>query len=32
MYIGAKFIYREPIKTPEEMDFITDIKEIEAAT
>jgi len=32
MYIGAKFFYREPVKTPEEMDFITDIKEIEAAT
>ena len=32
MYIVAKFIYREPAKKPEEMDFITDIKEIEAAT
>ncbi|KAF9535839.1 amino acid permease [Crepidotus variabilis] len=33
MYLGARFfIYREPFKRPEDMDFITDIKEIEAAT
>jgi amino acid transporter len=32
MYIGAKFFYREPVKKPEEMDFVTDIKEIESVT
>jgi len=32
LYIGAKFIYREPYKKAYEMDFVTDIKEIEAAT
>lgn len=32
MYIGAKFVYKEPIKKPEEMDFVTDIKEIESIT
>ena len=31
LYIGAKLYYKEPIKRPEEMDFITGIKEIEAA-
>jgi len=30
LYIGAKFFYRENIKKPDEMDFITNIKEIEA--
>ncbi|CAA7266616.1 unnamed protein product [Cyclocybe aegerita] len=32
MYIGAKFVYKEPYKRPHEMDFITNIKEIEAET
>ncbi|KJA26160.1 hypothetical protein HYPSUDRAFT_199366 [Hypholoma sublateritium FD-334 SS-4] len=32
LYIGAKFYYREPIKKPHEMDFITNIQEIEAET
>jgi len=32
MYIGAKFVYREPVKKPEEMDFVTDVKEIESVT
>jgi len=31
MYIVAKLIFKDPVKKPEEMDFITDIKEIEAA-
>ena len=30
LYIGSKLYYREPIKKPHEMDFITNIKEIEA--
>ncbi|KAF9480057.1 amino acid permease [Pholiota conissans] len=32
MYFGAKFYYREGIKKPHEMDFVTNIKEIEAET
>jgi len=32
MYIGAKFWYRQPVKKPLEMDFVTNIKEIEADT
>lgn len=32
LYIGAKFYYKEPIKKPHEMDFITNIQEIEAET
>ncbi|KAJ8475346.1 hypothetical protein ONZ45_g2324 [Pleurotus djamor] len=32
LYIGAKFWYREPYKRPHEMDFITNIAEIEADT
>ncbi|KAF8973746.1 amino acid permease [Flammula alnicola] len=30
LYAGAKLYYREPIKKPHEMDFVTNIKEIEA--
>jgi amino acid transporter len=30
LYIGAKFYYKEAIKKPHEMDFVTNIKEIEA--
>lgn len=30
LYIGAKFMRRDPIRKPEEMDFITGIKEIES--
>lgn len=30
LYIGAKFWYKDPIKRPEEMDFISGIKEIES--
>ena len=30
LYAGAKFYYREAIKKPHEMDFVTNIKEIEA--
>jgi amino acid transporter len=32
LYIIAKFIYRDPYKKAHEMDFVSDIKEIEAAT
>ncbi|PPQ89594.1 hypothetical protein CVT25_012339 [Psilocybe cyanescens] len=32
LYLGSKFYYKEPIKKPHEMDFITNIKEIEAET
>jgi len=32
MYIGSKFWYRQPVKKPLEMDFVTNIKEIEADT
>ncbi|KAF8203100.1 amino acid permease [Pholiota molesta] len=32
LYLGAKFYYRQPIKKAHEMDFVTNIKEIEAAT
>lgn len=32
LYIGAKFYYKEAIKKPHEMDFVTDIKEIEEET
>jgi len=32
IYIIAKLIYRDPYKRPYEMDFVTNIKEIEAAT
>lgn len=32
LYIGAKLYCREPIKTPHEMDFITNVQEIEAET
>jgi len=32
MYIIAKFIHRDPYKKASEMDFVTNIKEIEAAT
>jgi hypothetical protein len=32
LYIGARFYYREGPKKPEEMDFITNIEEIEADT
>ena len=30
MYFGAKFYYKQPPKKAEEMDFVTDIAEIEA--
>ncbi|KJA26161.1 hypothetical protein HYPSUDRAFT_64368 [Hypholoma sublateritium FD-334 SS-4] len=30
LYFGAKFYYKEPIKKPHEMDFVTDIAAIEA--
>lgn len=29
LYIGAKFYYKESVKKPHEMDFVTNIKEIE---
>jgi amino acid transporter len=32
LYVGAKFYYRESSKKPQEMDFITDIDQIEADT
>lgn len=32
LYIGAKFYYRQPMPTPQEMDFHTGIAEIEADT
>jgi amino acid transporter len=32
LYVGARFYYREPPKKPEEMDFITNLDEIEADT
>ncbi|KAF4572738.1 hypothetical protein EYR40_004180 [Pleurotus pulmonarius] len=32
LYIGAKFLYRQPWKKASEMDFITDIDQIEADT
>ena len=32
MYTITKFIYRNPYKKAHEMDFVTNIKEIEAAT
>ncbi|PPQ72714.1 hypothetical protein CVT26_003009 [Gymnopilus dilepis] len=32
LYLGAKYYYREPAKKPHEMDFVTNIKEIEADT
>ncbi|KAF8185733.1 amino acid permease [Pholiota molesta] len=32
MYIGARFYYRGSIRKPHEMDFVTNIKEIEDAT
>jgi len=32
IYIIAKIIYRDPYKKPHEMDFVTNIKEIEANT
>ncbi|KAF4623545.1 hypothetical protein D9613_001967 [Agrocybe pediades] len=32
LYLGAKFYYKEPAKKPHEMDFVTNIKEIEAET
>ncbi|KAF8203090.1 amino acid permease [Pholiota molesta] len=31
LYVGAKLYYKEPVKSPLEMDFVTDIKEIEGA-
>ena len=30
LYLGAKFWYRVPVVRPENMDFITGLKEIEA--
>jgi len=32
MYLGAKVYYKQPIATPHEMDFVTNIAEIEAET
>lgn len=32
LYIGAKFYYRQPMPTPQEMDFHSGIAEIEADT
>lgn len=32
LYTGAKLYYKEPVKKPLEMDFITNIKEIEEET
>lgn len=32
MYIGAKFVYRQPWVKPKDMDFVTNIAEIEAET
>ncbi|KIK04264.1 hypothetical protein K443DRAFT_424867 [Laccaria amethystina LaAM-08-1] len=32
MYLGAKFFYKQPIAKPHEMDFVTNIAEIEAET
>lgn len=32
LYLGAKYYYRQPIKKAHEMDFVTNIKEIEATT
>ena len=32
LYTGAKFFYRDTIKKPHEMDFVTNIKEIEEET
>ena len=30
LYIGARFFYRSPLVKPEDMDFVTDIAQIEA--
>lgn len=30
LYVGSKFFYKEAVKKPHEMDFVTNIKEIEA--
>ena len=32
LYFGAKFYYREPVKKPSEMDFVSDIAAIEAVS
>ncbi|KAK7463777.1 hypothetical protein VKT23_005717 [Stygiomarasmius scandens] len=32
LYIGAKFYYKDPVKPSHSMDFVSDIKEIEAMT
>ena len=32
LYVGAKFYFRTPLVKPEEMDFITGLKEVEAIT
>ena len=32
LYVGAKLYFRTPMVKPEEMDFISGLKEIEAAT
>ncbi|KAF9480069.1 amino acid permease [Pholiota conissans] len=32
LYLGSKFYYKQPIKKPHEMDFVTNIKEVEATT
>ena len=32
LYVGAKFYFRTPLVKLEEMDFITGLKEVEAAT
>lgn len=30
LYFGAKFYFKESLKKPEEMDFVTNVEEIEA--
>lgn len=32
LYVGARIYYREGVKQPLDMDFVSDIEEIEAAT
>ena len=32
LYLGAKLYYKQPVAKPEEMDFVTNIAEIEAET
>lgn len=32
LYVGARMYYREGVKQPHDMDFVSNIEEIEAAT